>query len=180
MGSMGKNTILTSDISQNLNEGDNVTIYLTDADGNGLANKSVTLTFKDANGKNTDYNLVTDDKGYANTSINIIEGSYQVNGVYNGEFGYKSSSFSKNVTINDNNTSESDTEDVQTDNSTQDNESGEKTYSDWQKDYETGEYDDEGSPIYRSVMSTSGGQYDPGIYESYWSENGLISERRIG
>ena len=55
-----------------------------------------------------------------------------------------------------------------------------KTYDDWQKDYETGEYDEFGDPIYRSVMSTSGGQYEPGIYESYWSANGPISERRIG
>ena len=46
-----------------------------------------------------------------------------------------------------------------------------KHYDDWQKDYDTGLVDEYGSPIYRSVFSTSGGQYDPGIYESYWSEN---------
>lgn len=34
--------------------------------------------------------------------------------------------------------------------------------------------------IYRSVFSTSGGQYNPGIYESYWSSSGPISEERIG
>ena len=55
-----------------------------------------------------------------------------------------------------------------------------KHYDDWQKDYETGEYDEYGSPIYRSVISTSGGQNEPGIYEAYWSENGPISEERIG
>ena len=55
-----------------------------------------------------------------------------------------------------------------------------KHYDDWQKDYETGLYDEYGDPIYRSVFSTSGGQYDPGIYESYWSENGPINETRIG
>lgn len=55
-----------------------------------------------------------------------------------------------------------------------------KQYDDWQKDYETGEYDEYGSPIYRSVISTSGGQNEPGIYEAYWSENGPISEERIG
>ncbi len=55
-----------------------------------------------------------------------------------------------------------------------------KHYDDWQKDYETGEYDEFGSPIYRSVISTSGGQNEPGIYEAYWSENGPISEKRIG
>lgn len=55
-----------------------------------------------------------------------------------------------------------------------------KQYDDWQEDYETGEYDEYGSPIYRSVVSTSGGQNEPGIYEAYWSENGPISEERIG
>ena len=55
-----------------------------------------------------------------------------------------------------------------------------KHYYDWQKDYETGLYDEDGNPIYRSVMSTSGGQYDPGIYETYWSANGPINETRIG
>lgn len=55
-----------------------------------------------------------------------------------------------------------------------------KHYDDWQKDYETGLYDEDGNPIYRSVMSTSGGQNDPGIYEAYWSANGPINQTRIG
>ena len=49
-----------------------------------------------------------------------------------------------------------------------------------QKEYDTGEYDEHGNSIYRSVFSTSGGQYNPGIYESYWSSSGPISEERIG
>ena len=55
-----------------------------------------------------------------------------------------------------------------------------KQYDDWQEDYETGEYDSDGNPIYRSVYSTSGGQSEPGIYEEYWSANGPISAQRIG
>lgn len=58
--------------------------------------------------------------------------------------------------------------------------SSKRHYDDWQKDYETGLYDEYGDPIYRSVFSTSGGQYDPGIYEAYWSANGPINETRIG
>ncbi len=58
--------------------------------------------------------------------------------------------------------------------------SSQKEYDDWQVDYETGEYDEDGNPIYRSEFSTSGGQYDPGVYESYWSANGPISDERIG
>ena len=60
------------------------------------------------------------------------------------------------------------------------NSSSPKHYDDWQKDYETGLFDEDGNPIYHSVISTSGGQYDPGIYESYWSANGPINETRIG
>ena len=55
-----------------------------------------------------------------------------------------------------------------------------KHYDDWQKNYETGLFDEDGNPIYRSVISTSGGQYEPGIYEAYWSANGPINETRIG
>lgn len=54
--------------------------------------------------------------------------------------------------------------------------SSQKQYDDWQQDYETGEYDENGNPIYRSVVSTSGGQSEPGIYEAYWSSSGPISK----
>ena len=55
-----------------------------------------------------------------------------------------------------------------------------KQYDDWQRDYDTGLFDEDGNPIYRSIFSTSGGQYEPGIYEAYWSANGPINETRIG
>lgn len=87
-----------------------------------------------------------------------------------------------NITTNvtENKNTSNITEDVDYSTQTTTQESSAKQYEDWQVDYETGEYDDEGKPIYRSVASTSGGQVDPGIYESYWSENGPISEKRIG
>ena len=53
-------------------------------------------------------------------------------------------------------------------------------YSDWQEDYETGEFDADENPIYRTVSSTSGGENPAGIYETYWSAAGPISEERIG
>ena len=65
-------------------------------------------------------------------------------------------------------------------NATLSEDNSQKHYDDWQKDYETGEYDEDGNPIYRSVISTSGGQHEPGIYEAYWSANGPISEEKIG
>lgn len=53
-------------------------------------------------------------------------------------------------------------------------------YEDYQHDYETGLVDSEGNPIYLTVISTSGGQLDPGIYEVYWSALGPINQTRIG
>ena len=40
--------------------------------------------------------------------------------------------------------------------------------------------DSEGNPIYLTIISTSGGQMDPGIYEVYWSALGPINQTRIG
>ncbi len=83
-----------------------------------------------------------------------------------------------NTIVNDTNSTYSVTDNVA--NATMQEDNSPKHYDDWQKDYETGEYDEYGSPIYRSVISTSGGQNETGIYEAYWSENGPISEKRIG
>ena len=53
-------------------------------------------------------------------------------------------------------------------------------YEDYQHDYETGLVDSEGNPIYLTIISTSGGQMEPGIYEVYWSALGPINQTRIG
>ncbi|SDA72433.1 hypothetical protein [Methanobrevibacter millerae] len=52
-------------------------------------------------------------------------------------------------------------------------------YEDYQHDFLTDKVDSEGNPIYRSIVSTSGGQTDPGIYEVYWSKMGVINHTRI-
>lgn len=85
-----------------------------------------------------------------------------------------------NITNNVTNVSQEDNQ-ISTSSANSDKSYGsQKEYDDWQEDYETGEYDEHGNPIYRSVLSTSGGQYSPGIYEAYWSSSGPISEERIG
>ena len=53
-------------------------------------------------------------------------------------------------------------------------------YDDYQRDYETGMVDEEGNPIYLSIVSTSGGEMEPGIYQVYWSTLGPINQTRIG
>lgn len=61
------------------------------------------------------------------------------------------------------------------------NSASKKEYGDWEKSYKTGKYDSNGNPIYRTVISSSGGgQYDAGIYEEYSSVDGPISRKRIG
>ena len=61
-----------------------------------------------------------------------------------------------------------------------DSSSSDVKYEDYQKDYETGMNDSDGNPIYLSIVSTNGGQMEPGIYEVYWSVNGPINQTRIG
>ena len=53
-------------------------------------------------------------------------------------------------------------------------------YKEFQEDYETGLVDVEGNPIYLSIVSTNGGELDPGIYQVYWSKLGPINQTRIG
>ena len=57
--------------------------------------------------------------------------------------------------------------------------SSKTTYEDYQVDKDTDMVDSEGNPIYLSVVSTSGGQMEPGIYEIYWSKLGIINQTRI-
>ena len=58
--------------------------------------------------------------------------------------------------------------------------SSDRNYEDYQKDYETDMVDSEGNPIMLSIISTSGGQMEPGIYQVYWSSAGPINQTRIG
>ena len=90
-----------------------------------------------------------------------------------------SSSNSNNDYISENN-AESDTSSSSSSSNSDNSGSSSGGYSNWQQDYETGTYDEDGNPIYRTVASTSGGQNNPGIYETYWSAGGQISEERIG
>lgn len=58
-------------------------------------------------------------------------------------------------------------------------ESSKTEYDDYQIDKETGMFDSEGNPIFLSIVSTSGGQMEPGIYEVYWSELHVFNYTKI-
>ncbi|ADC46340.1 hypothetical protein mru_0489 [Methanobrevibacter ruminantium M1] len=173
---MGNETHISSNIADTLQNGDEIVVKLVDKDNKPLVNKTISLNFKDENGKGNavSYDLLTNDKGEVYYNVNLTEGKYVFSADYAGETFIGSSSLNKSVEVK---------KDVKTANlsSTDTTKTAKtKTYTDWQEDYETGRYDEDGNPIYRSIMSTSGGQYEPGIYECYWSANGPISERRIG
>lgn len=53
-------------------------------------------------------------------------------------------------------------------------------YVDYQINYTTNMFDSQNNPIIRSIVSTSGGMVEPGIYEVYWSKLGVINQTRIG
>ena len=167
---MGNETTIKSNIGGTIQNGDEISLNLVDKNSNPLPNKTVTISFENKNGNVTSYDLTTDDNGEVDYKVNLTEGNYTFTAKFDGELFLQSSDLNKSIEI-ENEVKSADSSSTQ---------SKSKTYGDWQKDYETGEYDEFGDPIYRSVMSTSGGQYDPGIYESYWSANGPISERRIG
>ena len=52
-------------------------------------------------------------------------------------------------------------------------------YGDYQINYTTDLVDEEGNPIILSVVSSSGGQIAPGVYEVYWSKLGVINQTKI-
>ena len=161
-----------------MQNGDEIVIKLVDKNNNPLVNKTITLNFENKNGNSTSYDLLTNNNGEVYYILNLTDGNYTFSANYAGEMFAGSADLSKSIevkkevkTANPSSTSTKSTSSTKTPT---------KTYSDWQEDYETGQFDEDGNPIYRSIMSTSGGQYEPGIYECYWSANGPISERRIG
>lgn len=156
--------------SNSLFVGDEFSVKLT-ADGEPLANQTITVTLTDGNGNSYIQNVTTNGDGVAKFVVDntTTPGNCTIKCVYSGNGDYRGSEISSVLEV-------SKREEVQETQTT----SSAKTYDDWQKDYETGEYDDDGNPIYRSVSSTSGGQSEPGIYETYWSASGPISTNRIG
>ncbi len=171
---MGNETHLSSNIADTMHNGDEIIIKLVDKNNYPIANKTVNISFEGKSGDIVSYDLNTNEKGEIYYIINLTDGNYTFLANYPGELQLKSSSLEKSFEVK---------KEVKTATPTTSSKTATaktKTYDDWQKDYDTGTFDEDGNPIYRSVFSTSGGQYEPGIYEAYWSANGPISERRIG
>ena len=54
-----------------------------------------------------------------------------------------------------------------------------KVYENYKVDKSTGMVDSNGNPIYLSVISSDGGDMEPGVYEVYWSKSGVINQTRV-
>lgn len=96
-----KQTQLTTDLLE-INQGDNLTITLTDENGQPLANKNVHITI---NGQT--YNKTTDNVGKTQIQINLNPGDYEVGVTFDGDFSYKSSNITAPLKVLDKSASNS-------------------------------------------------------------------------
>ena len=82
-----------------LAEGSNLQIKLTDANGTGLSNQTVKITFTDKDNSTSDYSVVTNDEGVGELKIDKTAGEYDINVAYDGNDGYNDCNATKKITI---------------------------------------------------------------------------------
>lgn len=78
--------------------GENFTVKLTSED-NSIANQTITVTFKDADGNISSINLKTNENGIATGIQNLSDGNFTVNITYSGNDDYKSSNLTTHLEI---------------------------------------------------------------------------------
>lgn len=83
-----------------LQNGEEFSLKLTDSNNKSIAYKKITVDIIDSNGEHNIQNLTTDENGTAKFVINnVSKGNYIFNCSFNGDFDYKKSNLSQNVTI---------------------------------------------------------------------------------
>ena len=82
-----------------LAEGSNLQIKLTDANGTGLSNQTVKITFTDKDNSTSDYSVVTNDEGVGELKIDKTAGEYDINVAYDGNDGYNGCNATKKITV---------------------------------------------------------------------------------
>ena len=83
-----------------LNEGDELSIRLTDSNSAPIPNQDVQINFKDSNGAVTQKSVTTDEEGVGVVSLSdLTSGQYRVNVNYGGNGTYKASNSSQNLNI---------------------------------------------------------------------------------
>lgn len=89
---------ITSDKS--LNEGDKLSVKLTDLNGTGISKEVVNVTVTDKKGKVVvDQVIKTDSKGKASLDLDLKKGKYDVNVTFEGNENYTANSTSQKLTI---------------------------------------------------------------------------------
>lgn len=84
-----------------LNQGDNLTVNLTNANKKPIDNATVNVTIIAENGTNQTHSIVTNEKGVGSLKLDNDVGSYVVNCTYGGNDDYNGNATSQNLTINE-------------------------------------------------------------------------------
>ena len=86
--------------SSELNEGDELSIRLTDSNSAPIPNQKVQINFKDSNGAVTQKSVTTNGEGVGVISLSdLASGQYSVNVTYEGNSTFKGSDTSQNLNI---------------------------------------------------------------------------------
>ncbi|MEE0943409.1 MAG: hypothetical protein UIB63_09910 [Methanobrevibacter sp.] len=86
--------------NKTLNEGDNLSVKLTDLNKTPLSNEKVNITVKNSKGKVVANKTVkTNSKGNAKLDLNLKKGKYDVNVTYSGNENYTGNNTTQQLTI---------------------------------------------------------------------------------
>ena len=93
-------SVLSITSSAELNEGDELSIRLTDSNSAPIPNQNVQINFRDSNGAITQKTVTTNGDGVGVISLSdLASGQYSVNATYGGNGSYKASDTSQNLNI---------------------------------------------------------------------------------
>ena len=93
-------SMLSITSASELNEGDELSILLSDVNSAPIPNQNVQIYFKDSNGAVTQKSVTTNGEGVGVISLSdLASGQYGVNVTYNGNSTFKGSDTSQNLNI---------------------------------------------------------------------------------
>lgn len=94
-----KNCHLTITSNSSLYEGGNLTVKLSDMDGNGISNQTINITITAQDGTADNNTLITNSSGIGILELDNPAGNYTINCNYAGNENYTSNSTSQNLEI---------------------------------------------------------------------------------
>lgn len=148
---------ITSD--KTLNEGDNLTLKLTDLNKTPIKKAKVNVTITDKNGKVVvEKTLKTNSKGSAHMKLDLGKGKYTVNATFGGNENFTGNNTAKNITIKEVVSEEPATQQTSSSSSESSDQSSDELH-----------YDPEVNVYYNSegVIVDPDGQHSQGVGSSY-------------